>query len=170
MALRIRTEILDDVPAVHDLNALAFPTDAEANLVDSLRENAHPAISLVAEEDEAIVGHIMFTPVELVGNASLNIMGLAPMAVDPARQRCGIGTKLVNEGLSRCSDIGTGAVVVLGHPSYYPRFGFALASAKNIISEYDVPDEAFMILELTTGYLSGAEGTIRYHDAFGEAT
>ena len=147
--LRIRAETPDDMPLVHELNALAFPTELEADLVDALRDNAQPAISLVAEQDETIVGHIMFTPVELCGNSSLKIMGLAPMA---------------------CRNIGAGAVVVLGHPSYYPRFGFAPASAKNIACEYDVPDEAFMMLELTAAYLSGAEGTIRYHDAFGEAT
>ena len=170
MALRIRAEIPDDVPFVHELNALAFPTEVEADLVDVLRDNAQPAVSLVAEQDNTIVGHIMFTPVELCGNSSLKIMGLAPMAVSPDQQKRGIGSQLVREGLNRCRDIGAGAVVVLGHPSYYPRFGFAPASAKNIACEYDAPDEAFMMLELTAGYLSGAEGTIRYHDAFGEAT
>ena len=170
MALRIRAEIRDDVPLVHELNALAFPTEAEADLVDALRDNAQPAVSLVAEQDNTIVGHIMFTPVELCGNSSLKIMGLAPMAVSPDQQKRGIGSQLVREGLDRCRDIGAGAVVVLGHPSYYPRFGFAPASARNIACEYDAPDEAFMMLELTAGYLSDAEGTIRYHDAFGEAT
>ncbi|MHC4073836.1 MAG: GNAT family N-acetyltransferase [Planctomycetota bacterium] len=170
MALRIRTEIPDDVPSIHELNALAFPTEAEADLVDALRDNAQPVVSLVAEQHDTIVGHIMFTPVELCGDSSLKIMGLAPMAVTPDQQKRGIGSQLVREGLDRCRDIGAGAVVVLGHPSYYPRFGFTSASAKNIVCEYDVPDEAFMMLELTTAYLSGAEGTIRYHDAFGEAT
>ena len=170
MMHRIRTEIPDDVPSVHELNALAFPTEAEADLVDALRDNAQPIVSLVAEQHNTIVGHIMFTPVELCGNSSLKIMGLAPMAVTPDQQKRGIGSQLVKNGLDRCRDIGAGAVVVLGHPSYYPRFGFVPASAKNIACEYDVPDEAFMLLELTAGYLSGVEGTIRYHDAFGEAT
>ncbi len=170
MMLRIRAETPDDLPLVHELNALAFPTELEADLVDALRDNAQPAISLVAEQDKTIVGHIMFTPVELCGNSSLKIMGLAPMAVSPDQQKRGIGSQLVREGLDRCRNIGAGAVVVLGHPSYYPRFSFAPASAKNIACEYDVPDEAFMMLELTAAYLSGAEGTIRYHDAFGEAT
>ena len=168
--LKMRAEIPDDVPLVHELNALAFPTEAEADLVDALRDKARPAISLVAEQDNTIVGHIMFTPVELCGNSSLKIMGLAPMAVTPDQQKRGIGSQLVKEGLDRCRDIGAGAVVVLGHPSYYLRFGFAPASAKNITCEYDAPDEAFMMLELTAGYLLGAEGTIRYHDAFGEVT
>jgi len=168
--LRIRAEEHDDVPFVHALNALAFPTEAEANLVDVLRENARPVISLVAVEDDNIVGHILFTPVGFSGNSSLNIMGLAPMAVTPDQQKRGIGSQLVREGLDRCGAIGTGAVVVLGHPTYYPRFGFTPASAQNIVSEYDVPEEAFMIRELTAGYLSDAEGTISYHDAFNEAS
>jgi len=166
----IREEQADDVPFVHGVNALAFPTEAEANLVDVLRETARPLISLVAVDNGEVVGHIMFTPVRLLGCPSLNIMGLAPMAVIPGRQRRRIGTKLVNEGLKRCREIGAGAVVVLGHPAYYPRFGFEPAARKKIDCEYDVPPEAFMIIELTVDYLSGAEGTIRYHGAFAETT
>lgn len=166
----IRNEQADDIPFVHELNALAFTTEAEARLVDVLRESARPIISLVATEDEIIVGHIMFTPVELRGSSSLMIMGLAPMAVAPDRQRSGIGSALVNEGIDRCRKIGAGAVVVLGHPDYYPKFGFVPASTMRIDCEYDVPDEAFMALELTAGYLSAIEGTIKYHDAFADAT
>lgn len=166
----IREEQVGDVPSVHELNVLAFPTEAEANLVDVLRDRARPMISLVAVENERIVGHIMFSPVELSADPSLKIMGLAPMAVTPERQNRGIGTQLVTEGLGRCRAIGAGAVVVLGHPSYYPRFGFEPASRKNIRCEFDAPDEAFMILELIVDYFSDAEGTIRYHEAFAQAT
>ncbi len=168
--IRIREEQIDDIPSVHRLNTLAFETESEADLVDVLRESAQPVISLVAVNRNALVGHIMFTPVELSGNPSLNIMGLAPMAVMPDRQRCGIGSVLASEGLDRCSRIGAGAVVVLGHPAYYPRFGFAPASTMNIDCEYVVPDEVFMVLELTAGHLAGAGGTIRYHKAFADAT
>jgi putative acetyltransferase len=166
----IRAEKADDVPKVNALNMLAFPTEAEANLVDALRDEAQPVISLVAVEDDAIVGHIMFTPVELLAHPSLKIMGLGPMAVIPGRQRGGIGTKLVEEGLKRCRETGAGAVVVLGHPSYYPRFGFEPASQRQIDSEYDVPPEVFMIIELIVDFLSDVEGTIRYHAAFAETT
>jgi putative acetyltransferase len=167
---KIRDEQAGDIPFVHELNARVFPTDAEANLVDTLRDRAEPVISLVAVEDDEVVGHIMFSPVQLTGNESSRIMGLAPMAVKPERQNQGIGTELVHEGLSRCRALAAGAVAVLGHPAYYPRFGFRPASELGIACEYDVPDEVFMIIELETDFLPGEGGTIRYHDAFAGAT
>jgi putative acetyltransferase len=123
--------------------------------------------SLVAEDGGAVVGHIMFSPVSLPDHAHLRIMGLAPMAVAPEHQRKGIGSALVRAGLERCKKLGFGAVVVLGHPDYYPRFGFAPSTSRGIGSEYAVPDDAFMVLELAPGYLSGASGKIKYHAAFG---
>lgn len=168
--VEIRAETRADIPAIHEVNALAFPAEDEANLVDALRERAAPIISLVAADGERIVGHILFTPVELDANPSLMIMGLGPMGVVPDRQRCGIGSQLVREGLARCEKLGAVAAVVLGHPDYYPRFGFATASARNIRSEYEAPDEAFMIIELAPGLLPDIDGTIRYHAAFRETT
>jgi putative acetyltransferase len=150
------------------VNESAFETPAEASLVDALRERADPLVSLVAEEGGAIVGHIVLSPMSLPGHPELVIMGLGPMAVTPDRQRRGIGSALVRSGLEECRELGVGAVCVLGHPSYYPRFGFESASRFGIGSEYDVPDEAFMALELQPGYLANAAGTIRYHPAFGE--
>lgn len=164
----IRDESPSDRPAVFELNRAAFPTDAEARLVDILRERVMPLISLVAEVDGELAGHILFTPVAMDGDAEARLMGLAPMAVDPARQRRGIGSALVREGLARCGKIGADAIVVLGHPSYYPRFGFAPASGFGIGSEYDVPDEAFMIVELVPGCLDGVSGIVRYDTAFAE--
>ena len=169
MSMEIRTEADADKAAVFEVNAAAFPTEAEAKLVDTLRASADPCISLVAVEGQKVVGHILFTPVTLESHGDLKLMGLAPMAVSPTYQRRGIGTKLVNAGLERCREMGIGAVVVLGHAEYYPRFGFRPASQWGIRSEYDVPDDVFMLLELSSGYLKGYHGTIRYTAAFADA-
>lgn len=162
----IRTEEEKDWVDVHTLNASAFETSAEANLVDALRENSQPVVSLVAEANNNVVGHIMFSPVSLSGHCDIKIMGLAPMAVAPGHQRKGIGSALVRAGLERCKRLGFGAVVVLGHPAYYPRFGFSPSSRFGIECEYEVPEEVFMIMELKPGYLHGKSGTIEYHAAF----
>ena len=164
----IRLEQPADVAAIHAINGAAFETSAEADLVDALRAQAAPTISLVADHDGSIVGHILFSPVSLTGHDELKIMGLAPMAVVPAQQRRGIGSALVREGLEHCRARGSGAVVVLGHPEFYPRFGFVPASRFGITSEYDVPDEAFMALELEIGVLEGKTGAIRYHPTFAD--
>ena len=162
----IRPEEASDVEWIREVNVRAFETRAEADLVDTLRTDARPLISLVAQQDGEIVGHIMFSPVSLSGHADLRVMGLAPMAVLPSRQRQGVGTALVREGIQRCRANGADAVVVLGYADYYPRFGFLPASRWGIRSEYDVPDDVFMALELKDGCLTGRSGTIRYHRAF----
>ena len=165
-SLQIRDEQQKDWAAVRTVNEAAFATPAEANLVVALREQAQPIISLVAEIADTIVGHIMFSPVMLNSHSELKIMGLAPMAVLPDYQHNGVGSALVRAGLAECQQLGYGAVVVLGHPEYYPRFGFTPAVRFGIDCEYDVPEEAFMALELQTSYLSDAAGKIKYHQAF----
>jgi putative acetyltransferase len=162
----IRAEQAKDRAAVHAVNVSAFETALEADLVDSLREQAQPVVSLVAEDNGAIVGHIMFSPVSLSGHPALRIIGLAPMAVAPEHQRKGIGSALVCAGLEQCKHLGFGAVVVLGHPAYYPRFGFSSSTRFGIGCEYDVPQEVFMVVELQAGFLRGASGTVKYHSAF----
>lgn len=164
--MEIRSEHAGDISAVRAVNRAAFETDAEARLVDALREQAEPIISLVADENGSILGHIFFSPVTLSGQAELKIMGLAPMAVVPAQQRRGVGSALVNAGLERCKQLGYSAVIVLGHPEYYPRFGFTPASRFGMGCEYEVPDEVFMALELEPGVMCGKSGTIRYHAVF----
>jgi putative acetyltransferase len=162
----IRSEEPKDYPGIYAVNASAFETPAEANLVEALRKEISPIISLVAEENEAIVGHILFSPVTLSGHAELKIMGLGPMAVVPAHQHNGIGSALVRAGVERCKELGYGAAVVLGHRGYYPRFGFTPSIDYGIRSEYDVPQDVFMVMELQPGYLRGATGIIQYHAAF----
>ncbi len=168
MNIEVRPETEAERSAVFDLNVAAFPSPAEAKLVDSLRRSAEPYISLVATNGPDIVGHIMFTPVTLDAFSELKLMGLAPMAVSPALQRSGIGTMLVNAGLEQCRERGIGAITVLGHAEYYPRFGFRPASEWGIECEYDVPDDVFMLLELSPGYLKDCKGTIRFHAAFAD--
>lgn len=162
----IRLEEAKDQAGVRSVNVAAFETPAEADLVDALRQQAHPLISLVAERDHAIVGHILLSPVSLYGYPDLKIMGLAPMAVLPEHQHTGIGSALVHAGLDECRRLGYGVVVVLGHPEYYPRFGFVPAVNFDIGCEYDVPPEVFMVMELKPGYLSGVSGVVSYHSVF----
>lgn len=162
----VRAEQPADAAAVRHVNVAAFERDAEADLVEALRRQARPLVSLVAECAGEIVGHILFTRVTLAGHPQLRIMGLAPMAVLPACQRQGVGSSLVRSGLAHCAEEGADAAVVLGHPDYYPRFGFVPAAARGLRTEYDVPDEAFMAVELRPGALQGAHGTFAYHPAF----
>lgn len=165
--ITIRPETPADHVAVYEVNRRAFGQAAEADLVERLRREASPYVSLVAEAGEQVVGHIFFSPVEVEsGDRSLTVMGLAPMAITPEWQRQDIGSRLVREGLRVCRQQGVQAVVVLGHPEYYPRFGFQPAEGFGLQSEYDVPAEAFMAMELEPGALEGVRGVVRYHVAF----
>jgi putative acetyltransferase len=165
--IKIREERPADSKGVWEVNAAAFETEVEANLVNLIRESGIPYISIVAEQDGKLTGHILFTPVELEGDDSgLRLAGLGPMAVIPNLQNQGIGSELVRAGIEQCRLRGFDAIVVLGHPGYYPRFGFVPSVDYNIVSEYDVPEEAFMILELSKGCLKGKQGRIKYHKAF----
>ena len=164
--MKVRPENKNDTGMIETVINAAFETSAEANLVTALREHAQPVISLVAEDGGDIIGHIMFSPVVIEGHETLKLMGLAPIAVSPGRQEQGVGTELVNHGLEACKRLGCGAVVVLGHPGYYCRFGFMPGTRFGIKSEYDVPEDVFMVKELRPGYLDGVTGTARYHSVF----
>ena len=164
--MEIRAERPSDIHRVRLVNLAAFDGEAEANIVDILRNEAHPTISLVAENDE-IVGHILFSPVTVSSQSELFALGLAPMAVIPAQQCRGIGSALVERGIEECRHIGAAAIVVLGHPTFYPRFGFAPGSTLRLRCEFEVPDEVFMAMELTQGVLAKSTGGIvSYHPAF----
>ena len=160
----IRQEQSTDIDGIYAVNCQAFESDAEARLVNHLRDANIEFISFVAEEDDQIIGHILFTPVEL--DSKIKLAGLGPMAVLPGWQNKGIGTQLVNEGLRACALADYDAVVVLGHPNYYPRFGFLPAASFDITSEYDVPADVFMLKELKPHALQGVAGVVRYHPAF----
>jgi putative acetyltransferase len=163
----VRLETPSDHDAVRRVHASAFTTPEEADLVDALRAAAKPLVSLVAEEDGEVVGHVMFSPVTLPDHPERRLMSLAPLAVVPTRQRSGIGAALLRAGLEHCREIGTGAVVVLGHPTYYPRFGFVRADDYGIGCPFlDAPSDAWMLLELEPGHLRGANGATRWHGAF----
>ena len=165
--MRIRREAPSDIAAVREVNEAAFETPAEAGLVDALRDADAHTLSLVAEEGGRVVGHILFSPARIEGaTGATSAVGLAPMAVVPDLQNRGIGTALVREGLTRLREAGHEVLVVLGHPHYYPRFGFVPSVDHDIRSEYDVPPEVFMVLELAPGALAGRSGVARYHPAF----
>jgi putative acetyltransferase len=166
--LTIRPETGADVADIRRVNELAFGQPAEAQLVEALRRDARPFLSLVADDDGAVVGHICFSPVEVErpDGGRMMILGLAPMAVLPERQNRGIGSRLVEAGLDACRASGAVAVVVLGHPEYYPRFGFVPAAPRGLVSEYDVPDPVFMLAELVRGAGGEVRGVARYHEAF----
>ena len=162
----IRKENIADYAAVHEVNRAAFGTPAEANLVDQLRELGQAVVSLVSEVSGKVVGHIMFSKVSLSGSPDLRIVGLAPMAVLPEYQKSGIGSLMVQAGLEKCRKLRYQAVVVLGHPDYYPKFGFRPSAEFGFKSEYDVPDNVFMAQELQANSLAQSAGIILYHPVF----
>jgi len=163
----IRKEKPKDITNIHHINSIAFETKAEADLVDRLRDSGIPIISLVAEIDDKLVGHILLTPMTS-DNSDIKIAGLAPMAVLPEYQNKGIGSALVEKGLEECADKKYKAVAVLGHPNYYPKFGFIPSTRFDLISEYHVPKEVFMLKELVSNSLSKIRGVIKYHEEFGK--
>lgn len=165
----IRPENSADLDAIRVVNLAAFGQPLEADIVDAIRRDGGTTCSLVAETPAGIVGHILFTPVTWPGldrtqsaDASPFATGLAPMAVHPDWQRQRIGSALVRAGLEICAKAGVQAVVVLGHPDYYPRFGFRRASDFGLRCEFPVPDDAFMALELVEGALAGHSGLVTY--------
>ncbi len=165
--MNIRDERPGDEPAIFAVNEAAFGRPDEARLVDALRNAGAAIVSLVAEVDGEIVGHILFSEVTLdPPRPVIDMVGLAPVAVRPGLQRGGIGSALIEEGLRRCGKLGYGAAVLLGHPSYYPRFGFLPAHRFGLRCEFPSPPEAFMAIELAPGGLDGEPATVHYHPAF----
>ena len=167
--LTVRAEKAEDIGAIRKLNKKAFKGNDESKLIDAIRgsDGFIPGLSLAAEKDGKIVGHILFSPVKIKGPAgAAPALALAPMAVLPAFQNQGIGTELVKRGLEECRKLGHKIVVVVGHAGYYPRFGFVKAGEKGLQLPFEAPDEIFMVIELVPGALSEVKGTVEYPPAF----
>lgn len=159
----IRHEELPDVAAIRVVNEQAFGGTSEANAIDRLRERGQLTLSLVAVIDDRVVGHLLFTPVTIASaDRAWPGVGLAPLAVLPDYQRQGIGSALMRAGLEECRHLGYARVIVLGHPAYYPRFGFERASRYGVKFEYEAPDEACLVLALQAGALDGVSGVAKY--------
>lgn len=162
----IRAEVPTDHAAIRQVNEAAFGTSEEADLVESLRRDGLVLLSLVAESGGRVVGHILFSRMSIdTPNGAIVAAALAPMAVSPEFQRQGIGGRLIRDGLDNLRRLGEQLVIVVGHPEYYPRFGFSSALAGSLESPF--PSEVFMALELRAGALHGIRGRVRYPDAFG---
>jgi len=167
--LEIRAEKEEDREAIFEVNKLAFGQEDESRLVDALRESDDfiYELSLVAVKEGKVVGHILFSPIAIETEIGyIRVLSLAPMAVLPEFQRQGIGSELVLKGLEERERFGHEVVVVIGHPDYYPRFGFSSAKTKGLEAPFEVPDEAFMVLEIKKGALEGVSGMIKFPPAF----
>ncbi len=161
----LREETSADYDAIGEINRQAFGGEDEVRLIDWLRADGDVIASVVAVEDGQVVGHILFCGLIIETSAGqIAAAALAPMAVRPERQRQGIGSKLVEHGLALCRKRGLPAVVVVGHPEYYPRFGFSASLAKNLKSPYSGP--ACMAMELAPGSIADVQGSLRYPRAF----
>jgi len=166
--MHIREERSNDIEAIYRVHDSAFESSAEAQLVDLLRSRGKLTISLVAEDGEQIVGHILFSPVSIDPPArGWLALGLAPVGVIPERQRQGAGKALIHEGLERCKARGIHLVVVLGDPAYYTKFGFKRAFDFGFHNDYRA-DDHFMVLELSPGVLNNFSGLIKYAPEFNE--
>ena len=169
--MNIRTETESDIQAIHHVEVAAFGREDEAVLVDQLRENGGITLSLVAEQEGEIVGHVLFSPVTVEREQrGFTALALGPVAVLPERQNQGIGSALIRAGLEQCRVKGQPLVFVLGSPDYYPRFGFQPAVPLGFDSVY-TPDKNddhpyFMVAELEPGTLAGKAGFVRYRPEF----
>ena len=159
----IRDEQPDDLAAIREVNRRAFNQEQEGRIVDALREHGGSLLSMVAVADGFVVGHIMFSPLTVGPVAGA---ALGPMAVLPEYQRQAIGSQMVERGLGRLRDQGCSFVVVIGHPEFYPRFGFQRAANYGLTCVWDVPPEAFMVTVLKPEIAGSLAGLAEYRPEF----
>ena len=164
----IRKEKTSDRQTIREINEFAFGQGEEADIVDALRQNCDELLSLVAVVGGHVVGHILFSPVTIEKSGQeFRGMGLAPMAVLPSHQGGGVGSALVRRGLGLLKEQNYPFVIVMGHPSFYPRFGFEKASVHGIQPQWEgIPDEAFMIAILDPHKMAGVKGVATYRSEF----
>jgi putative acetyltransferase len=169
--LEIRPERPGDEEAIAEVNRLAFGGEDEVGIIAGIRGSEYyiPELSMVAESDGKIIGHIMFSIITLVrfDRPAETILSLAPMAVDPGMQKKGIGTAMVKAGMDKARELGHTVIVVIGHPGYYPRFGFLPARDLGLDIGMEVPNEAFMVAGLQPGALQDAGGMVQFSPPFG---
>ena len=163
MEFMIRNEESKDLEQVREIMRATFPTEAESKLVDALRTNDKAIISLVAMNDDQVLGHILFSPVTTSPSSAAKGIGRAPVAVRPETQAQGIGSGLIREGLRLCKALGYDYCVVLGIPKYYQCFGFGKASYFGLQNGYGVDNE-FMVIHFSKREL--AHGLVRYASEF----
>lgn len=161
--IEVRRERAGDIAAIREIHRQAFGRDQEANIVDALRANDGVLLSLVATLNERVIGHVLYSPVQL---GPLSGAGLAPLAVHPDHQRQGAGSRLIEAGTRLLQKSDCPFVVVVGHAHYYPRFGFVPARPLGITCEWDVPDDVFLVLVLVPAKMRGVSGVAKYRAEF----
>ncbi|HEX7797766.1 MAG TPA: N-acetyltransferase [Vicinamibacterales bacterium] len=166
-SIDIRKERANDIPAIREVNRRAFGSDHEGKIVDALRTSHAVSVSLVATVNDAVVGHILYSPAVVGG---VEGAALGPMAVLPEHQRQGIGSQLVAAGNERLHIAGCPFVIVIGHPGFYPRFGFTPAHRLGITCEWDVPSDVFMVLVMDSQKAGALRGLAEYRPEFSTAS
>ncbi|AXA33452.1 GNAT family N-acetyltransferase [Francisella adeliensis] len=168
MSIKIREEIYSDRDYTYGLLRECFEGDTEEKLVKLFHQDNQELISLVAEVDSEIIGQIILSKMTAEDDSSLSIYGLAPMCVSPKYQKQGVGTKLIEKAIQEAKASNIDAIFVLGHPSYYPRFGFKLTNLYQIKCEYDVPADVFMVLDISNKLVKLENQTVYYAEEFGK--
>ncbi|WP_226576012.1 GNAT family N-acetyltransferase [Microseira wollei] len=169
--ISILSETAEDIAAIREVVTAAFGRPNEAALVEIIRNSPNfiPELSLVAKEDGKVLGHILFSLVAIeTQKGNVEAIALAPLCVTPTHQRQSIGAQLVQAGITKCRELDHNIIILVGHPHYYPRFGFQKASQFGIQAPFTVPDSAFMVLELKPDALTGISGIVRYPEYFNE--